>query len=133
MKGIKRMLNSSKGVAALTTVFGLVLIRLLGMDAEAARDLSVALIILAALYIGGTAYEDGKKALGLLIASSVLFLAGCCPAVGHLAGANQLFISTAGGEYENYVRADTSLSDLQKQIRYQQVDSFRRATAEALK
>ena len=62
MGGLNRIFTSSKGVAAVVAVVGIVLVNVLGMAPDAALTLSVSIGTMAALYIGGTAWEDGNKA-----------------------------------------------------------------------
>ena len=61
MAGLRRIFESSKGVAAVVAVLGIVLVQALKLDLDTARTLSVSIGTLAALYIAGTAYEDAGK------------------------------------------------------------------------
>ena len=61
MNGLKRIFSSSKGIAAVVAILGIVLVQLVGLDKETSMTLSISVGSLAALYIAGTAYEDAAK------------------------------------------------------------------------
>lgn len=56
--GLKRILKSSKGIAALTSITGVVLIYVLGVEPDMALKLSISIVTMAGLYIVTTAAED---------------------------------------------------------------------------
>lgn len=58
MKGILRILKSSKGVAALASIVGIILVHVLKLEPALAKDLTTYIVILAVAYIGGTTLED---------------------------------------------------------------------------
>lgn len=64
MKGLKRIFSSSKGLAAVIAILGIVTVQVLGMAPDVAQTLSISIGSLAGLYIAGTAWEDAGKPKG---------------------------------------------------------------------
>lgn len=61
MKGFKRLFSSSKGIAAMIALQTVMLVNLIGLDAETAQTISYSVVTVMGLYIGGTAFEDRGK------------------------------------------------------------------------
>lgn len=65
MKGIRRILSSSKGVVALGALLLVVVTRAIGLEEPLASTIVTSTLTLAGLYIVGTAVEDhGAKRPG---------------------------------------------------------------------
>lgn len=64
-----------------------------------------------------------------LLLVSLFIVSGCCP----LVKPSQTMLSTVGVEYRTYVENDTTLSEDDKRIRLQNLDSYARAVHEASK
>ena len=56
--GLRRIFSSSKGIAALVGILGIVLVRVLCVDQETASEVTIAITTLVGLYIVGTSVED---------------------------------------------------------------------------
>ncbi len=61
MKGILRIARSSKGMTALMSIVGIVLINVLKVEPEMAKTLTGAIITLAGIYIVSSAAEDAAE------------------------------------------------------------------------
>ncbi len=65
MGGIKRILSSSKGIAALGALLLVVLTQVVGLPESMASTMATSVLTLAGLYIVGTAVDDhGSKRPG---------------------------------------------------------------------
>lgn len=61
-RGVGRLIRSSKFLSALVGIVAVVIAFYLpGLPPEAAAKIAAAIVGLIATFIGGTAYEDGKK------------------------------------------------------------------------
>lgn len=56
--GLKRLLKSSKAIAAVVGIAAAVGTRYLGLDPAVAKELSYQIVIIVAAYIGANALED---------------------------------------------------------------------------
>ena len=56
--GLKRVLSSSKGLTAIAAIAAIVLLHVFHVSKETADTLTNNILILAGMYVGGTALED---------------------------------------------------------------------------
>ncbi len=61
MKGILRLLKSSKGIAALASIMAAIGVQFIGLEEEFAVKLAGWIIIVAVAYIGGVTVEDSAE------------------------------------------------------------------------
>lgn len=71
------------------------------------------------------------KQLGIL--PVILILSGCSVDKTFLSAADMFVNQTVGPEYESYVTGDVVLTEAEKQVRLNNVHTFRAAVAEGLK